>query len=62
MPSRSKAENGLATKRHNRGHIPIAGWLFGYQKNWLRPGVIAGLTTAAAALSSDNICQLNVVH
>jgi len=47
---KSKAENGLATKRQNRGHIPIAGWLFGYQKNWLRPDVIAGLTTAAVVI------------
>ena len=48
MPLRSKAENGLATKR--RGHILIADWLFGYQKNWLRPDVIAGLTTAAVVI------------
>ena len=48
MPLRSKAENGLATKRG--GHILIADWLFGYQKNWLRPDVIAGLTTAAVVI------------
>jgi high affinity sulfate transporter 1 len=29
---------------------PIAGWLFSYRKEWLRPDVIAGLTTAAVVI------------
>ena len=40
----------MATKRQNRGYIPIADWLFGYQKDWLRPDIIAGLTTAAVVI------------
>jgi len=42
--------NGLETKNQNRGNIPIADWLFGYQKEWLRPDIIAGLTTSAVVI------------
>ncbi len=38
------------TKRQSRGSFPIADWLFGYQKDWLQPDVIAGLTTAAVVI------------
>ncbi len=35
----------------NRSHyIPIPNWLVGYQRDWLRPDVIAGLTTAAVVI------------
>jgi high affinity sulfate transporter 1 len=30
--------------------IPITDWLMGYRKEWLRPDVIAGLTTAAVVI------------
>lgn len=33
-----------------RGDVPIADWLVGYQKDWLRPDVLAGLTTAAVVI------------
>jgi high affinity sulfate transporter 1 len=32
------------------GTAPILGWLASYQKTWLRPDVIAGLTTAAVVV------------
>jgi MFS superfamily sulfate permease-like transporter len=31
--------------------IPCIGWLHRYQKDWLRPDVMAGLTAAAENLS-----------
>ena len=33
-----------------RAYLPIADWLFKYDKTWLRPDVIAGLTTAAVVI------------
>lgn len=30
--------------------IPICDWLGGYDKTWLRPDLIAGLTTAAVVI------------
>ena len=35
---------------NSRVRYPIAGWLFSYRKEWLRPDVIAGLTTAAIVI------------
>jgi SulP family sulfate permease len=32
------------------GYIPIANWLIGYRKEWLRPDVIAGVTAAAVVI------------
>jgi sulfate permease, SulP family len=40
----------LSTERRSRGHLPIADWLFHYQKEWLRPDLLAGLTTAAVVI------------
>ena len=40
----------LSTVRQSRAYLPIADWLFSYQKDWLRPDVIAGLTTAAVVI------------
>jgi len=34
----------------NRPRFPIADWLFNYRKDWLRPDLIAGLTTAAVVI------------
>ena len=33
-----------------RAYLPIADWLFKYDKTWLRPDLIAGLTTAAVVI------------
>ena len=30
--------------------VPVADWVFGYQKSWLLPDVVAGLTTAAVVI------------
>jgi SulP family sulfate permease len=40
----------LSTDHTSHDNLPIAGWLFGYQKEWLRPDLIAGLTTAAVVI------------
>jgi sulfate permease, SulP family len=40
----------LSTDRQTHGYLPIADWLFSYQKGWLRPDLIAGLTTAAVVI------------
>ena len=40
----------MSTDRQTHGYLPIADWLFGYQKEWLRPDLIAGLTTAAVVI------------
>ena len=40
----------LTIERQTRGQFPMADWLFSYQKTWLRPDVVAGLTTAAVVI------------
>jgi SulP family sulfate permease len=40
----------LSTGHTSHSNLPIADWLFGYQKEWLRPDLIAGLTTAAVVI------------
>jgi len=40
----------LSTDRQTHGNLPIADWLFSYPKEWLRPDLIAGLTTAAVVI------------
>ena len=40
----------MSTNSQNRPYLPIADWLFSYQKDWLRPDLIAGLTTAAVVI------------
>jgi MFS superfamily sulfate permease-like transporter len=42
--------NNLSTDPQSRGRIPFADLLFSYQKEWLRPDVIAGLTAAAVVI------------
>ena len=44
------AGENLPTDRQSLGYLPIADWLFSYQKDWLRPDIIAGLTTAAVVI------------
>jgi len=36
--------------RQSSRYLPIPDWLFSYQKDWLRPDLIAGLTTAAVVI------------
>src|SRR5580698_9724928 len=40
----------LSRDHRNHGYPPLADWLFSYQKEWLRPDLIAGLTTAAVVI------------
>ena len=40
----------MPTDNQDRRSSPLADWLFNYQKEWLRPDVIAGLTTAAVVI------------
>lgn len=40
----------MSTDRQSHGYLPIADWLFSYQKAWLRPDLIAGLTAAAVVI------------
>jgi sulfate permease, SulP family len=40
----------LSTDRQTHAYLPFADWLFGYKKEWLRPDLIAGLTTAAVVI------------
>src|SRR5262244_45433 len=49
-PRHSSGENELPTNRQLNGYIPITDWLFSYNKEWLRPDLIAGLTTAAVVI------------
>ncbi len=40
----------LPTQDNGRRHLPIADWLLHYQKDWLRPDLIAGVTAAAVVI------------
>ncbi len=40
----------MSTNHTSHGYLPIADWLFSYQKEWSRPDLIAGLTTAAVVI------------
>jgi sulfate permease, SulP family len=40
----------FSTVGQRHGYLPIADWLFHYQKDWLRPDLIAGLTAAAVVI------------
>ncbi len=40
----------MLTKHQRHGYNPLPDWLIGYQKDWLRPDVLAGLTTAAVVI------------
>jgi high affinity sulfate transporter 1 len=42
--------NDLPANRQVYGYLPITDWLFSYNKEWLRPDLIAGLTTAAVVI------------
>jgi sulfate permease, SulP family len=40
----------VATDPQHRTYLPLLDWVSGYQKDWLRPDVIAGLTAAAVVI------------
>ena len=40
----------MSTNRQSHGYLPITEWLFGYHREWLRPDLIAGMTTAAVVI------------
>ncbi len=40
----------VSTHAQRLGYLPIADWLYSYQKDWLRPDIVAGLTTAAVVI------------
>ena len=40
----------MPANRQVYGYLPIADWLFSYNKEWLRPDLIAGLTAAAVVI------------
>ena len=42
--------NPLSSESHRRHYLPISDWLIHYDRTWLRPDVIAGLTTAAVVI------------
>ncbi len=40
----------MSTEQRSHSQPPIADWLFNYQKDWFRPDLIAGLTSAAVVI------------
>jgi high affinity sulfate transporter 1 len=44
------SENSVLTSRRGQRTLPIPDWLHEYRREWLRPDVIAGLTTAAVVI------------
>src|SRR5215472_8129838 len=48
--SRNPLRNSLQPENQLRAYLPISDWLIKYDKSWLRPDVIAGLTTAAVVI------------
>lgn len=48
METQSDAEH--AWRRRIRSTLPVIGWLPQYQRSWLRPDMVAGLTLAAYAV------------
>src|SRR5262245_56930665 len=40
----------MSANRRRHGSFPILEWFFGYQKDWLRWDLIAGLITAAVVI------------
>ena len=40
----------MANDDQTRRSLPLADWLFNYRKEWLRPDLVAGLTTAAVVI------------
>ncbi len=40
----------MAASGRLRDHVPLVGWLADYRREWLRPDVLAGMTTAAVVI------------
>src|SRR5271156_1934903 len=40
----------MSTNRPSHSYMLMPDWLSGYQRNWLRPDILAGLTTAAVVI------------
>src|SRR5271168_5028368 len=40
----------MSANRPSHGYMLMPDWLSGYQKSWLRPDILAGLTTAAVVI------------
>ena len=40
----------MSRDRQSHGYLSVLDWLFNYQKDWLRPDLIAGLTAAAVVI------------
>ena len=40
----------MSTDRQSRANLPVADWLFSYQKEWFQPDLIAGFTAAAVVI------------
>lgn len=43
-------EKKLSMNRQSHGDPLVADWLFSYRKDWLRPDLIAGITTAVVVI------------
>src|SRR5499433_3811360 len=46
----AKWKNNVSANRQPHGSLPILDWFFGYQKEWLRWDLIAGLVAAAVVI------------
>src|SRR5262245_65879483 len=46
----AKRKNNVSASRQRHGSFPILDWFFGYQKEWLRWDLIAGLITSAVVI------------
>src|SRR5258707_15738277 len=47
---RTQSDDDHAWRKRIRSAIPVIGWLPQYQRRWLRPDMVAGLTLAAYAV------------
>jgi len=50
QPSLSSLKQLVTAHSNVRQFLLLPDWLLNYQKDWLRPDVIAGLTTAAVVI------------
>jgi SulP family sulfate permease len=50
LAQKTPVGKNLSTECQSHSYLPIADWLFSYQKYWLRPDLIAGLTAAAVVI------------
>src|SRR5277367_4332270 len=50
MNPEDPVEKKPSTDRESHAYVPIPDWLLRYQKSWLLPDIIAGLTSAAVVI------------